>query len=378
MIIIPGKIPILIHPFFWVLASVIGVLYGGISVLALVWIVIVFISVLFHEMGHAITALVFGQHPQISLVGLGGLTTYEGKGLNYLKQFLIVLNGPVFGLVLCFFCYQISIKEIFQNAYLVYFFSGMWKINLFWSVINLLPIMPLDGGQLMRIVFEAIFGERGFRIAIFLGMILAFALAICSFIFLKGFWIAGMIFFLFAYQNFELFRKSRLISRSDHDEKTKEEINLAERALQQGDKQVAKKHFSQIREKGEKGLIFSTATQYLAILEFEEGRKKEAYDLLIAIEEELAPEAKLILHQLSFEFEDYLQVTKLSQKCYQLFPTQKVALTNARAFAHLNQPKPAGGWLQTAAEYGKLNLDEVFQESAFKDVKDHPEFKSFF
>ena len=254
----------------------------------------------------------------------------------------------------------------------------MWKINLFWSVINLIPILPLDGGQLMRIVFEAIFGEKGFRVAIFLGMVLAFALGILSFIFLKGFWIAGMIFFLFAFQNFELFRKSRLISKSDRDEDTRQQITLAEKALIQGNKQEAKRHFINIRDKGQKGLIFSTATQYLALIEFEEGKKKEAYDLLLTIEDQLAAEAKLILHQLSFEFENFEQVAKLSQKCYQLLPTQKIALINARAFAHLKKSKPAGGWLQTAFEYGSINSSEVLEESVFQEIKDDPEFKAFF
>lgn len=378
MIVIPGRIPILIHPFFWILASVIGILYGGFSLLALVWLAIVFISVLFHEMGHALTALMFKQHPQISLVALGGLTTYEGKGLNFIKQFLIVLNGPIFGLVLCFFSYKLLTSQFFENSYIVYFLSGMWKINLFWSAINLVPILPLDGGQLMRIVFEAIFGEKGFRVAIFLGMVLAFALGICSFIFLKGLWLVGMVFFLFAFQNFELFRKSKLISKSDRDEGTREQIALAEQALAQGNKQEAKRHLEEIRGKGEKGLIFSTATQYLALIEFEAGKKKEAYDLLITIEEELAAEAKIILHELSFEFENYELVAKLSQKCYQLLPSQKIAFMNARAFGHLKQSKPAGGWLQTALEYGSVNLNEVLEENAFKEIKDDPDFKAFF
>lgn len=377
MIIIPGRIPIFIHPFFWILAAVIGLLYGGFSVFALIWVAIVFISVLFHEMGHAITALVFGQHPQVSLVALGGLTTYEGKGLNFFQQFIIVLNGPIFGIALFLLSYQIISYEVFQNAYLIYFFSAMWKINLFWSAINLLPVLPLDGGQLIRIVFEAIFGEKGFRASIFVGMVVAFALSIISFIFFTQLLIVGIIFFLFAFQNFELFRKSRFISKSDRDDENREEMGLAEKALQEGNKEEAKKHLHAIKEKGTKGLLNTAAVQYLALMEFQEGRRKEAYELLLSIEDQLSGEPQLILHELSFEFENYELVSKLSQNCFQMFPSQKVALTNARAFAYLNQPRPAGGWLQTALEFGKLDLTKILQENAFQNIMKDPAFKEF-
>jgi len=377
MIIIPGRIPILIHPLFWILASVIGILYGGFSIFALIWIAIVFISVLFHEMGHAITALVFGQHPQVSLVALGGLTTYEGKGLNFFQQFIIVLNGPIFGIALFLLSYQMISYEVFQNSYLIYFFSAMWKINLFWSAINLLPVLPLDGGQLMRIVFEAIFGEKGFRASIFVGMVVAFTLSIISFIFFTQLLIVGIIFFLFAFQNFELLRKSRFISKSDRDDENREEMGLAEKALQEGNKEEAKKHLHAIKEKGAKGLLNSAAVQYLALMEFQEGKRKEAYELLLSIKDQLSGEPQLILHELSFEFENYELVSKLSQSCFQMFPSQKVALTNARAFAHLNQPRPAGGWLQTALEFGKLDLTKILQENAFQNIMNDPAFEEF-
>src|SRR3546814_18959362 len=56
----------------------------------LVWTVIVFLSVLIHEYGHALTAVAFGQRARIELVALGGVTQRSGTKLNLWKEFIIV------------------------------------------------------------------------------------------------------------------------------------------------------------------------------------------------------------------------------------------------------------------------------------------------
>ena len=96
MIHIPGKIPITIRPFFFLTAGLIGFLNSRSLVGTLVWIFVIFISVLVHEFGHGLTARAFGLKPRIELVALGGLTYHQGDKLPFLKQFFIVLNGPEF------------------------------------------------------------------------------------------------------------------------------------------------------------------------------------------------------------------------------------------------------------------------------------------
>jgi hypothetical protein len=70
-------------------------------------------------------------------------------------------------------------------------------------------------------------------------------------------------------------------------------------------------------------------------------------------------------------------VASLSSSCYQIAPTQEMALRNARAFAHLKEPKKAGGWLQTAWQYGGLDLQKVLQEDSFAALKGNSEFDEF-
>src|SRR3972149_11388238 len=103
MIRIPGKIPIIIHPTFFIIAALIGYINSFSLIGTLIWIGIILVSVIIHEFGHALTALIFGQKPRIELVALGGLTYHEGGGLPYWKQFIIVFDGPLFGFFLFIF-----------------------------------------------------------------------------------------------------------------------------------------------------------------------------------------------------------------------------------------------------------------------------------
>ena len=124
--------------------------------------------------------LSFKQKAQIQLVALGGLTSYDGPKLRFWQQFIITFNGPLFG----FFLFLFATLALQINWTDWPIFHGILKAtqiaNLFWTVINLLPVLPLDGGQLLRIVLEAAFGVKGFKASLLVGTILA---ALISFYF---------------------------------------------------------------------------------------------------------------------------------------------------------------------------------------------------
>jgi stage IV sporulation protein FB len=374
---IPGRIPIVIHPTFWIFAALIGFfLAGGNLLLALLWIGIIFVSVLFHEMGHALTALFFGRNPRIELVALGGLTYHDGEKLAFWKQFIIVFNGPLFG----FFLYVITavllnIPGLIQGKLLLVLLTLTNRVNLIWTILNLLPVLPLDGGQLMRILFEGVFGVRGVRYSFFASMLVSLAISLLSFLFQQI--LVGAFFFLFAFQSFEAWRQSRIMGESDQKESIKKAFEEAEQAFNQGKKEEAKRLFEKIKEDAKSGMLYVLASQYLAFLYYEEGKVKEAYDLLLPVREHLPPDTLCLLHRLAFEVKDYSLVLELSGPCYQALPSAEMALRNAYASALLSQPKPAIGWLQTAQQEGLQNLGEVIRESAFDPVRNDPSFQHF-
>jgi stage IV sporulation protein FB len=375
MIAFGGRIPVAIHPLFWLFAGFIGWINSGQLFGALIWVAIIFFSVLLHEFGHALTAVFFHQKAQIQLVALGGLTSYEGPKLKFWQQFLIVLNGPLFGFALFLGATFVLHHSETLSPLWHHIFRATQIANLFWTVVNLLPVLPLDGGQLLRILLEAAFGLKGYKASLLIGALLSTLIA------LGFFWIgqmlAGAFFFLFAFQGFDLWRKSRTSTVEDRNDDVKKLLIEAERALIEHHVEEAERKLEEIREKTKKGLFFLTATELLASVRKEQGNLEEAYQLLASMGTELSLEAKLLLHPLAAEHQNWELVAKLSKECFQASPGQEAALANARAFAHLKQPKWAGGWLHTAWQYGDLNVENLLQEACFQAISQNGAFQAF-
>ena len=375
MIHVRGRIPISIFPTFWLFAALIGYLQSQSFIGTLIWVGIIFVSVLFHEFGHALTALAFGQSPRIELVALGGLTYHNGQKLSFWRQFFIVLNGPVFGFLLAVIATLLLQIPALSQGLIGSILSLTRIVNLFWTVVNLLPVMPLDGGQLLRIVLEGIFGLKGFKYAIFTSMLIATLISL--FFFLTQDFLIGALFFLLAYQGYDTYRRTRHLSQTDRDDQLREQLEKVEEFMQVGKKQEALALCEEIRAKAKKGMIFELSTQYLAFLKYEKGESKEAYDLLRSIRDELGGDALCLLHKVAFEQKDFSLVTELAGTCFQSWPTTETALRNAYAHAQLRQAVPTVGWLQTAINEGLANtqavlsdplLDPIRQEASFQEL----------
>lgn len=115
------------------------------------WIVVVFLSVLLHELGHAVAFRAFGSGAWIRLWGLGGLT-YGRTPNSRWKDAVVSLAGPVPPLLLiglpAYLAYRSGVGG--DNLDLRQALLDIWWANLFWSVVNLLPILPMDGGRLVE------------------------------------------------------------------------------------------------------------------------------------------------------------------------------------------------------------------------------------
>jgi len=208
-----------------------------------------------------------------------------------------------------------------------------------------------------------------------IGAILAVAISL-TFFMLQSFLI-GAFFFLFAFQSFDAWRKSRFVTKEDREGGSQELLMRAEEALQAGKKEEAKRLLEEVRSGNQSGLAAITAAQYLAFLAVQEGKKDEAYELLLPIQHQLADDSRCILHELAAEHGNYPLVAQLSTACYQIAPSQKMALSNARAFAYQKEAQKAGGWLQTAWQFGEVDLVSILQEEVFQQVKEQPEFRKF-
>lgn len=135
----------------------------------LVWGAIISLSVLVHELGHAAAARAWGWRPAVQLLGLGGRTMPNAPGeIAWHREVLFTLAGPAAGLSLGIVAGAVgwgleSLGGV--PRLLLYALKGAFLANLFWALVNLLPVEPLDGGHIARVVLMRLFGRNGFLYA---------------------------------------------------------------------------------------------------------------------------------------------------------------------------------------------------------------------
>lgn len=146
-------IPVYIEAGFLMLIAfyfLINVTGAGINIPQVgLWITVVFVSILVHEMGHAITARAAGcSGIRIAFVMLGGLAYHSPTTRG--KSVLICLMGPAAGFVLgaiAWVLYRFTSLPYVGNGAMDDVLFWLVLVNIFWTIFNLLPMYPLDGGQ---------------------------------------------------------------------------------------------------------------------------------------------------------------------------------------------------------------------------------------
>lgn len=117
------------------------------------------ISLLLHELGHALTSKSLGYKPLIELRAMGGVTWFlTGRPDKPPHSLMIALSGPAVSVALALVGYAIERQtaEGYMHS------AGVWiaGMNGLWAVINMLPILPLDGGEALLAIGSSWFGRR--------------------------------------------------------------------------------------------------------------------------------------------------------------------------------------------------------------------------
>ncbi|MBC8127280.1 MAG: M50 family metallopeptidase [Gloeobacteraceae cyanobacterium ES-bin-144] len=166
-------IPVQVQPFFWlslVIISGAGSADSSSAVLRIALFVIAgFISILVHELGHALTARKFGAHSEITLQAFGGYAAYSGVRMTRQQSFMITAAGPLVQIVLGLLVLLLLSTRPALSTDMIYFLQKLMEISLVWAVLNLLPVLPLDGGQLLN----AILGPQRIKITLWITIIVA-------------------------------------------------------------------------------------------------------------------------------------------------------------------------------------------------------------
>ena len=178
-------IPVRVEPTFFVILVLLGLPQPPLHVLT--WVIVAAASVLLHELGHAVAFRIYGIRPSIVLHGFGGLTSGSGD-LTAGQRIVTSLAGPLSALVL----FGLPAVLLDQAGVVtgptaeVVLRQVVW-VNIGWSLINLLPILPLDGGQVFLAVCDLATGGRGRRAAEIISVVAAAGLGLWA-------WSSGFLF----------------------------------------------------------------------------------------------------------------------------------------------------------------------------------------
>jgi Zn-dependent protease len=120
------------------------------------WGLVVFFSVLVHEMGHGFAGRAFGLEPQITLYAMGGLTSWtdDRKAISPVQSICISLAGPLSGLLLGGLVFLLKPFYAGDSFLIRVAIADLLWANIAWSLFNLLPIIPLDGGHIVESLEE--------------------------------------------------------------------------------------------------------------------------------------------------------------------------------------------------------------------------------
>lgn len=233
-----GPFPVRIHPFFWVVSLIMGA-SGSMNapnapMLLAVWIGVVFFSILIHELGHAVVMRYYGDHPSVVLYSFGGLAIPSGEGgggfydsgwrprarLTPIRKIQISFAGPLAGFLLAFAAFvvckaanvEIRLEWLWQlplpyvllpdKPGLQALLNDILWVNVTWGLVNLLPIYPLDGGQIARELFTLSETPDGFRKSLYLSMFTAIGAALL--LFSVGGIFTLLLFGSLAYNNWQM------------------------------------------------------------------------------------------------------------------------------------------------------------------------------
>ncbi len=237
-------IPVRVHPLFWLVSLLMGqsALQQGVEYL-LAWVACVFVSILIHELGHAVMGRLYGSRSQIVLYAFGGLAIGSNRLNNRWERIAVCLAGPIAGFLFLgvifgllwlrdpmivpvyfsmacdFFGIPIPLdQEAFVRFHEIAgplefsIVMDLIFINLMWGLINLLPIWPLDGGQVSRELCEMNF-RRGTVVSLNVSIVFAAFLSVCAILdktghpilpFRFGTWYTALLFGYLAWQSYQM------------------------------------------------------------------------------------------------------------------------------------------------------------------------------
>lgn len=217
-------IDLILHWSFFILFLVYPI-FSDLPILqSLIFLSIVFISVILHEYGHALCAKYFDVDvKEIKIYFFGGAAFLE-EDIKGKKEFWITLCGPLVNVVIAavFFPFFIILpKEHFAFEYIIFVIG----INIALMLFNMIPAWPLDGGRILRSILSMKFLDlEAIKISSTISQILCIIVPALIFWY-DSFQLNILIIFIFIFIQVTLYKKSKI-------EEHKEDVELNKQVLE--------------------------------------------------------------------------------------------------------------------------------------------------
>ena len=225
--------PVRVHPLFWLVTLVFGAGTGSLPDL-LVWVVAVFVSLLAHELGHALANRLFGRPSHVVLYFGGGLTVPESVAWGYRQaeallganqEMIVSLAGPAtnflltglvlggvlasggsVGMTLLFGLLPFPLPGLpYGGAFALGVVWAFLWVNLFWGAVNLMPVYPLDGGQVARNLWLKADRWNGTRRSLWLSVVAGALVALAGLVLMHSLYLA-LLFGVLAFESYQALR----------------------------------------------------------------------------------------------------------------------------------------------------------------------------
>ncbi len=200
------KIPVRVEASFWLFMGLLGFMINSDSQSDLIltiaiFIMVAFVSILIHEMGHALMIRKYKLPTQIVLTSFGGYATHPVGHLDRLQSFLVTLAGPLVQFVFGLTIFLVFKNTPMPNPLMATFVNYMSGMSIIWAVFNCLPILPLDGGRML----ESAMGPRRIKLTLIISMITAVIIAIIGMV--NGAIFVTVFMTMFAWQNYQAYEQ---------------------------------------------------------------------------------------------------------------------------------------------------------------------------
>lgn len=204
------NIPVRVSIWFWLFAALIGFDYSKMGTdYLLAWVMVVFLSILIHELGHALFLKWYGDDPWIVLLPFGGYAaSYGFERHSTLRTVIMLLAGPGAGFLLAGATFGLAMAFSGSLTQLMVNVADMLIIvNIVWGLFNLLPVFPLDGGRVCQQLFRWMSPRSGDRYAFTLSCIVSAMIGTLAIV--NSYFIVGLFFGMFFMQNYTALQSLR-------------------------------------------------------------------------------------------------------------------------------------------------------------------------